>query len=222
MYESIRTGEPAFDQIYGKHFFDYLADHPEDAEIFNASMTAHHNPATISVVAEGYDFSRFSTIVDIGGGHGALLQGILAANPKLRGILFDLPEVVAGAKPAPPAIAGRFEIAGGDFFDSVPGGADAYMIRSVLGDWKDEDALRILRTCRRAILPNGTLVLLETLVESQDGRPNGSWGDLLMFVLAGGRERTLSELEALLAAAGFSAPSLIINQGRSIMESHPV
>lgn len=140
LYDSVRTGEPAFPRIFGQHFFQYLSAHPNDAEIFNTVMTQGIQWTTPALLA-AYDFSRFQCIVDVGGGEGALLRDILAATPELRGILFDLPQVVAGA----PAIlsgdvAVRCQIVSGSFFDSVPEGASAYLMKGVIHDWPDDDA----------------------------------------------------------------------------------
>ena len=221
MYESVRTGQPAFDRIYGQHFFDYLAAHPGDAAVFDAAMTAHFNPAFVARIVDAYDFSQFSTIVDVGGGQGAMLKGILLANPRLHGILFDLPNVVAGAVLPGEELAGRAEVVPGSFFGRIPEGADAYLFRSVLGDWDDEHVLKILKSCRQAIPTHGTLLLMEGVVP-KGTVPKVGWGDLLMLVLVGGRERTLSDFESLLQQTGFSAPRIVTKEGISILESHPI
>lgn len=153
--EAVATGQPAFDRIYGASLFDYLATHPADAAIFNASMSSS-SPVASGIVLAAYDFSRFQRIVDVGGGQGALLHGILSANPKLHGVLTDRPAVVAGVTALRTgAVADRCEIVGGDFFESVPAGADGYILSFVVHDWNDEDSIRILRNCRLAIRPDG-------------------------------------------------------------------
>jgi hypothetical protein len=164
-------------------------------------------------------------MVDVGGGQGALLYGILSANPKLRGVLFDLPSVAASAaslRNGP--IAGRCEIVGGDFFQGVPEGADAYLMRVVIHDWNDEDALKILRNCRSAIATHGKLVLVESILKPPNQRDVGRFNDLTMLVLApGGRERTEPEFTELLRAAGFSLTRVIpATPLTSIIESRPV
>jgi SAM-dependent methyltransferase len=220
LHEAIRTGDPAFEVVYGAPFFKYLGEHPDDAAVFNAAMSSM--PSYIAALVEAYDFSRFERIVDVGGGHGAKLFAILSANPRLRGVLYDLPTVVAGA-PAPrdAAIASRCEIVGGDFFDGVPDGADAYLLSGIVHDWGDEAAATILRNCRRAIRPDGTLLLVETML-TPSSDPSRALMDVLMMVLTGGRERTEAELASLLRHAGFSLTRLIPTAGASILESRPV
>jgi SAM-dependent methyltransferase len=167
-----------------------------------------------------YDFSRFERLVDVGGGEGGLLRGILEATPRLHGVLFDLPSVVAGAASILKGeIAERCQIVGGDFFESVPGGADAYLMKGIIHDWPDDDAAKILRNTRRAIRPGGTLLLCESTVDSSS-YPAGLM-ELLMLVL-GGRERSEAEFRALLAATGFSLTRVIPTEMHSLIECHPV
>jgi len=217
--ESVRTGESAFQRVFGQCFFEHLADHPADATVFNNVMT-QGIAWTIHALLAAYDFSHFEQLVDVGGGEGALLRDILTATPKLKGVLFDLPQVVARASAILHGdVASRCQIVGGSFFDSVPEGADAYLLKGVIHDWPDEDALRILRNTRRAIPSDGTLVLIERVVDSA-ARPAGLM-DLLMLVI-GGRERTEAELRSLLAAAGFSLTRIIQTEADPLIECHPV
>jgi SAM-dependent methyltransferase len=163
--------DPAFERIFGQQFFQYLAARPEDAAVFNAAMTQGIAWTSDALLA-AYDFSRFEQLVDVGGGEGALLRDILRATPRLHGVLFDQPPVVAGAsKIFAGEIAERCKIVGGDFFVSVPEGVDAYLMKGVIHDWPDQDAARILRNTRRAIRPGGTLLLSESTVDSSSGRP---------------------------------------------------
>jgi hypothetical protein len=219
LYESVRTGEPAFPRIFGKPFFEYLADHPQDAEVFDAAMTqgiAFTSPALLAA----YDFSRFQVVVDVGGGEGALLREILLATPGLRGILFDLPQTVARAGEVLNAeLATRCRIVGGSFFDSVPDSGDLYLLKGILHDWPDEDAVRILRTTRRAIAPTGTLLLIENLVDGAD-RPVGVM-ELLMLVI-GGRERTTADFRSILASSGFEMIRTVPAGWSSLIECRPV
>jgi hypothetical protein len=217
--ETVRTGRTAFDGTFGSPFFEYLAAHDDDAAIFNAAMSSM--PAYIDAVVQAYDFSRFERIVDVGGGHGALLTGILAANPRTSGVLHDFPSVVAGAPRAPDGVAGRLEIAGGDFFEGVPAGADAYILSGILHDWNDEAAAAILRNCRRAITPNGTLVILDTVLTASS-HPMSALMDLLMMVLTGGRERTEAEFRTLLEKSGFALGALTPTGGATLLEARPV
>jgi SAM-dependent methyltransferase len=220
LFETIRTGQPAFELVYRAPFFEYLAEHPDDAAVFNAAMSSL--PAYIAALVQAYDFSKFECIVDVGGGHGAKLVAILSANPRLRGVLFDLPSVVEGATAVRRgAVGDRCEIVGGDFFEQVPSGADGYLLSGIVHDWGDDAALKILRNCRRAIRSDGTLLLVETvLTPSSD--PSQALMDVLMMVLTGGRERSEADFESLLREAGFSLTSVIPTAGASILESRPV
>jgi hypothetical protein len=219
LQESVRTGEASFERIFGQRFFQYLATHPDDAAVFNAVMTQGVAWTTPALLA-AYDFSRFDRLVDVGGGEGALLRDLLSATPALRGVLFDLPQVVARApRILTGGVAARCEIIGGDFFDSVPEGGDVYLLKGVIHDWPDEDAARILRNTRRAIHQGGILLLIERIVDSA-ARPAGVM-ELLMLVI-GGRERTESEFRSLLAATGFALTRIILIEGSSLIECHPV
>ena len=218
LYESVCTGEPAFQRIFGQHFFEYLGDHPADAAVFNAAMTQGISWTTPALLA-AYDFSRFRQLVDVGGGGGALLRDILAATPKLQGVLFDLPAVVAGSSGVLTGdIAARCRVVGGNFFDSVPEGADAYLLKGVIHDWPDDHAAGILRNVRRAMRPDSTLLLIEGIVDSETG-PTGLL-DLLMLVI-GGRERSEADFHSLVGAAGFSLTRVIPTGASSLIECHP-
>jgi SAM-dependent methyltransferase len=216
---SVRTGGASFERIFGQRFFDYLEGHAEDGALFHAVMTqgvAWTSPALVAA----YDFSRFERLVDVGGGEGALLRDILSAAPGLRGVLFDLPQALARAPEVLTSeIAARCEIVGGDFFDSVPAGADAYLLKGIIHDWPDEDAARILRNTRRAIRPGGTLLLIENIVDSTLRRPGMM--ELLMLVL-GGCERTEADFRSLLASTGFAISRIIPSEASPVIECHPV
>lgn len=219
LYESVRTGEPAFRRIFGESFFEYLAGHPAEAALFNTAMT-QGTAWTAPALLAAYDFSRFERLLDVGGGEGALLRDILAANAGLRGVLFDLPSVVAGAgEVLKGEVAARCEIVGGSFFERVPEGADAYLLKGVIHDWPDEDAMKILRNTGRAMRGGGTLLLIEKIVDSAT-RPAGLI-DLLMLVI-GGRERSEADFRSLLASAGFSLTRIIATEVSSVIECHPV
>lgn len=216
---TIQTGQTAFERVYQAPFFEYLADHPSDAAVFNAAMSSL--PAYIAAIVEAYDFSKFERIVDVGGGHGAKLAAILSANPQLHGVLLDLPEVITGASVLREGdLANRCKIVGGDFFEGVPGGADAYLLSGIIHDWNDEAAVRILKNCRRAIQPDGRLLLVETVL-TPTSDPRRALMDVLMMVLTGGRERTEGELRTLLQGAGFSLLQMISTPGASVIESRP-
>jgi hypothetical protein len=192
LLHSVRTGENAFRAIHGVDVWEYRARHPEEGAIFDAAMTGFSRRVNAAVAA-AHDFGRYGVIVDVGGGHGALLAGILAHHPGVRGVLFDQPAVVASAD------AEGVEIVGGSFFESVPAGGDAYLLKSILHDWQDEPAIEILRTCRRAAR-TGTALLV---IERQFALPATKLSDLNMLVGPGGRERTAEEYAALLAAASY-------------------
>lgn len=223
LHRTVMTGQPAFHRIHGESLFDYLAKRPDDAAIFDAAMTSR-SAIDLSAVLGAYDFSEFKRIVDVGGGHGALLHGILAANPKLRGVLADQPAVVAGAATLRTgSVADRCELVGGDFFTSVPEGADAYIMKRIIHDWNDEDSLKILRNCRRAIRPDGKLLLIEQVLKPANEPDPGKLMDLNMLLLLGGQERTEAEFAALLRQAGFSLTRVIPTaSAMSIVESQPV
>jgi hypothetical protein len=201
---SVRTGESAFEHVHGAAGFDHFRDHPEDGRVLNAAMTAVSGLVIAPVVA-ACEFASGSKIVDVGGGQGALLAAILAANPDAHGLVFDLPHVVdgAGRAAADAGVADRCEYVGGDFFESVPSGGDAYVLSNVVHDWDDADAVRILANCRNAMNPNGRVMLVEAVLP--DGvRPSGAkWIDLEMLVMArGARQRTGAEYADLLQRAG--------------------
>ena len=202
--DAIRTGEAVLPKLRGKPGFELLADEPELAEIFNRAMTSVSELAVASVIA-AYDFSRYDTIVDVGGGHGRLLAAILGAAPRSRGILFDLPEVVPGA-PAVLAehdVADRVRVVEGSFFDAVPYGGDAYVLKNVIHDWPDEDPVKILGNVRTAAGVGKHVLLVEFVIPSHSREFMGKWMDLAMLVAAAGRERTPDEYGQLLGRAGF-------------------
>lgn len=220
---SVRTGQVAFEKSFGKGVFDYLADHPEEAADFHGGMAGWSKQTAAAVVA-AYDFSGFGTIVDVGGGTGSLLAGILAATPSARGVVFDSPHVVsqAGATLASAGVADRARTEGGDFFRAVPDGGDAYLMRHIIHDWDDERAATILRNCRKAIRPEGKVLLMEVVIPPGNGPSFGKLLDLEMLVIAGGRERTEEEYGALFAAAGFRLARVIPTPSPlSIIEAVP-
>ena len=220
LFETISTGQTAFSQLYGMPFFSYLANHPEYAKVFNDAMSAGSSDYVKDLLA-AYDFSKFERIVDVGGGQGELLRGILKTNPTTHGVLFDLPAVVAetGILKAD-TMAGRCEVIAGDFFEEVPQAGDVYILKTIIHSYDDEDALRILKVCRRAIKENGRLLLLE-IVLTAASKPGSALMDMMDLVL-GGRERTEEEFGKLLSRAGFSLLRVIPARNFSILESRPV
>ena len=210
LHESVRTGRPMAREALGGELFDWYARNPEEAAWFSAAM------GDLSALAAGelvrvYDFSRVRTVADVGGAHGVLLAAVLRANPSARGILFDLPHVIATAADAIAAegLSSRCELASGDFFEAVPEGADLHLLKQIVHDWDDERAGRLLRNCHRALAPGGTLLLVEMVVPA-DNRPSPAQAmDLNMLVLLGGRERTEEEYRGLLGGAGFRLERVI-------------
>lgn len=202
--DAIRTGEPVVPKLRGKPMFEYLADDPEFAEIFNNAMTSFSELA-IAPVTAGYDFSPYTTIVDVGGGHGRLLSAILEATPGARGVLFDLPQVLRGAPAvlAERRIHDRVDVVSGSFFDAIPEGGDAYVMKNVIHDWPDDDAVRILGNVRKAAAAGKKVLLVEFVIPSHDREFPGKVVDLEMLVVAGARERTADEYRRLLSHAGF-------------------
>jgi C-methyltransferase len=204
LVDSVRTGNAVVAALRGKESFEYFAEQPELAELFNQTMTSISKLTDACVVA-GYDFGAYPTIVDVGGGHGPLLAAILAAAPASRGVLYDLPLVVASAPILLRAhnVADRVQIAEGSFFDSVPGGGDAYVLKNIMHDWPDEKAVQILRNVRAAAGPQATVLLVELVIPTHDRDFAGKWADLEMLLNLASRERTAAEYRDLLNQAGF-------------------
>jgi hypothetical protein len=207
---SIRTGKPAFDHIHGKPIFDYLAEHPESAKIFDAAMTGVHGAETAGMIA-AYNFAAFRTLVDVGGGNGTTIAGILEANTTLRGILFDLPHVVERSRVQLKArgLEARCNVAGGSFFEQIVPGGDAYMFRHIIHDWDDEKALLILRNCRKVVPAGGKLLVVESVIPAGNGPAFSKLLDLTMLVVPGGKERTEAEYRTLFTAAGFQLTRIV-------------
>lgn len=221
--DSIRQGKTAIELEFGKKPFEYLTGDPEVAHLFNRAMTAVSALAGDAFVA-AYDTSRLRRIVDVGGGHGRLLASIIAATPDARGVLCDMPSVVAGAPPilAKYNVEARIDVEGGDFFQSVPSGGDLYVMKSVIHDWQDTEAAKILASIRRAATPTSKLALYETVVPGPNDKHFAKFLDLEMIVHGGGRERTRDEYAALLTGAGFRMTRVIRTAGpMSIVEALP-
>ncbi len=204
LHHSVATGQTAFDHLHGMSVWEYRERNPDEGRLFQDAMTATTMLVVRSVLA-AYDFSRFGTVADVGGGRGSLLQGILEANPGLRGILFDVPAAIREAAVlfGQSGLSARCRFLEGSFFESVPEGADAYVLSRVLHDWTDEQAIRILQKTRRAMAGGAALLLVERVLDSQDPSPEATLTDIHMLVMTGGRERTTEEFGGLLAASGF-------------------
>jgi hypothetical protein len=200
---SLRTGKPAFDQAHGAPIFDWLAAHPDEASLFGETMIGFHG-AEPAAVAAAYDFSGLRTVVDVGGGTGNLLTTILAAQPGPHGVLFDLPHVVreASALIQKRGLTDRVEIQSGSFFEKVPEGGDAYLLSHIIHDWTEEQCITILGHCRRAMKPDGRLLVVEMVLPPGDAPHPGKMLDMMMLVVPGGQERTADEYRALFGKAG--------------------
>ena len=221
---SIQTGKTAFEKIYGMPIFDWMADHPEQAATFDAAMVAVHGRET-SAMLDAYDFSSIGTLADVGGGNGSVLRGILARFPKLRGMLCDLPGVVERAKPliAKAGLQDRLQTVPTNFFESVPAGADAYLMRHIIHDWADRESLVILKNIRRVIRPDGRLLVVEGIVPSGNDPSFTKILDLNMLVIPGGKERTEDEYRKLYEEAGFKLNSITPTKSDvSVIEGRPV
>jgi SAM-dependent methyltransferase len=221
LLHSVRTGGPAFNQVYGMGLYPYLAQHPEAAEVFNAGMASlpRHQAAL-----EIYEFGDAGTIVDVGGGNGRLITAILRAHPEQRGILYDLPEVVASARERleREGLGERCQVVGGGFMESVPAGGDLYLLSDVLHNWDDSQALTILANCRKVMAAAGRLVVIQEVLPANNDDAIGRFSDLNMLILLGGRERTADDFRELLSTAGFAMSRIIPTRvSYSVIEAVP-
>lgn len=204
LMHSVKTGEIAFDSLYGMDIWQYFEKNPDDAAVFNDSMSGT-STAVNDAITSRYDFSAFGTLVDVGGGHGGLITGILKKNPRLKAILFDAPEVIEGSRKKIYAagIGDRCEMVSGNFFESVPAGGDAYIMKWIIHDWDDDRSIQILRNCREHMSPDSRLILVDCVVPENDDPDFSKFFDLNMLVMTGGKERTETEFRELLQKAGF-------------------
>ena len=220
---SVRTGEPVFHRVFRAELFEYLQMNPAEGEIFNAAMSDFSRQIAAAVV-QAYDFAGVRRLVDVGGGHGALITTVLRAHPEMTGALCDLPHVAEGARTAiaDAGLAQRCEIVGGDFFQSVPPGGDAYVLSWIIHDWDHARAVALLRNCRRALRDTGRLLLVESVVPPGDALHPSKLVDFVMLIGLGGQERTEEEYAALLVEAGFSLRRVIRTASpMSILECLP-
>jgi hypothetical protein len=219
----LRTGETGMARAHGRGIFDFLAGSPDEASHFNAAMIGMHGSEP-AAVAEAYDFAGIGTLIDVGGGSGNLLTTILKANPALRGVLFDLPHVVVEAERAIAAagVADRCSVAPGDFLVSVPEGGDAYLLSHIIHDRDEQTCLRILANCRRAMRPDGRLLIVESIIRPDDGPDPRKILDLVMLVIPGGQERSADEHGVLLEQAGFGLSRVVPTRSPvSVVEARP-
>ncbi len=212
LLHSVETGKPAIEHLYGKPAFECFASMPELAYAFNEGMTAISADLAPAVL-DAYDFSGVGTLMDVAGGHGYFLCQALKRHPQMKGILLDQPSVVEGAKCVlcDMQVEDRCQPVGGNFFEHIPAGADAYYLQHIVHDWNDEAALKILRNVRQALAgrPHGRLIVVDMVVP-EDSRPHpAKLLDLLMLMFPGGRERTEQEWRELLAKAGFTITRIV-------------
>jgi len=213
LLQSIKTGGPAFKHVHGEDVWSYRATRPEESAIFDRAMGAGTSTFAEAIMAVT-DFGRFRHIVDVGGGDGSFLTALLGAHGRLTGTLFDQSHVIE----APGALSGRPEIdqrcrkVAGDFFEGVPSGADAYLLKWILHDWDDEGVVKILCSCRRAMKPESKLIVVEHMIGPPHTRALATLMDLNMMVVTGGRVRTSGELTCLLEEAGLRAASITPTQ----------
>ncbi len=223
LLHSVQTGETAFDQLHGQGLFEYLGHHPDAAQVFNANMTSMTTPEARAVLA-AYDFSSSRVVVDIGGGHGALVSAILNAHPHLRAVVLDLPAVIEGTRTRleSAGLADRSELIGGSFFEVIPAGGDTYTLKDILHDWDDSQATLILRQCRAAMRADAKLLVIERIIPPGNDPAVGKLIDIDMMVLTGGQERTEAEYRALLEGAGFRPQRVVSTDAEiSIIEAVP-
>jgi len=220
---SVQTGKPGFDKAMGMPVFDFLAKNPELASLFSETMVGFHGQEP-AAIASAYDFSGLGTIVDVGGATGNLLAAVLAKTPGARGILFDLPHVVRDAPALLQArgLAGRVTIEAGSFFERVPAGGDAYLLSHIIHDWSEAQCLTILGHCRRAMKPDGRLLIIEMVLPPGNEPHPGKMLDIMMLVGPGGQERTAAEYGTLLGQAGFRLTRVVPTPSAvSVVEAAP-
>lgn len=205
LLHSVQTGESAFEHLHEMSFFQYIQENPATGEVFDRAMTENSSAKT-QAITRSYDFAEIKTVVDVGGGAGSLIAAILRNNPHLKGILFDLPQVV---KKAPPILknagaSDRCQFVEGDFFTTIPFGGDACLLKHIIHNWDDEKAIAILRNCRRAMGQKGKVLVIERVILPGNEPAFGKLLDLEMLVMtSGGRERTEEEYRELFTTAGF-------------------
>lgn len=220
---SIQTGQPAWEHVHRMPIFEYIGQHPEAAQIFDQAMTSL-SAGEAPAIVDAYDFSGIRKLADIGGGQGLLLRTILKSHPKMTGVLFDRPDALQGTQEllAQDGLADRCEVVPGDFFQSVPEGANAYLLKYVIHDWDDERSLAILRNCRRAMTNDARLLLVETIVPAPGTSHFAKLSDLEMLVVVGAKERTVDEYSRLFERAGFRLIRVVpTTEPASILEAAP-
>ena len=222
LLHSVRTGENAFQHLHGNDVWTYRSTRPEESELFDRAMTSNSRRFNTELLA-AYDFGRFGTIVDVGGGNGAFIAAILAANTNLKGFLFDQTQVVSAAHAllVKAGVSDRCQVVGGSFFESVPAGADAYVLRAVIHDWDDDKSIQILNVVRHSMPARGFVLLVERVIAPPNEGRDAKFSDLNMLVAPGGRERTTEEFAALLEASGLQLNRIVEAGALCIVEARP-
>jgi len=219
LLEAVRTGDAGFVRAYGMPAFEFFGKNPDRGAVFDKAMTGHHGPEADPML-DAYDFSVFSELVDVGGGNGSLLMAILKRHQNMRGVLFDLPRVVERAQESVgrSGSQSRCRLVGGTFLEAVPAGADAYLLRHVLHDWRDEDAATILANCRSAMKPQGKVLVVEIVVPAGNDPSFAKWMDLMMITY-GGKERSEKQYRKLFSQAGLELTRVVPTKaGISVIE----
>ncbi len=217
---SIQTGERGFDHTYGAFYFDWIVQNPAEGKIFNDAMTSMSLGSGQAVVA-GYDFTGIRKLVDVGGGHGMLLAAILQKYPDLQGVLFDAAPVISQANAVLEAagVAERCELVSGNFFQSVPAGGDAYIMKHIVHDWSDDECVTFLSHCREGMTPGGKMLVVEMVLPEPNVPAPSKFLDLEMLLFMTGCERTESEYRALLERAGFTFSRIVSAPPYSVIEA---
>ncbi len=204
LLHSVQTGQTAFDSLHQMSLFEYLSQSPEAARIFNENMTAMTTQEALAVVG-AYDFSQVPVVVDVAGGHGVLVTNVLRANPQVHAIVFDQPSVVEGTRVLMESagLSERCQVIGGSFFETIPEGGDVYLLKDILHDWNDPQAVAILHNLRQSMDGSAKLLVIERIIQPGNDPMVGKIIDITMLVMTGGRERTEVEYRGLLKAGGF-------------------
>jgi hypothetical protein len=217
--DTVRKGSTVFEEIFGAPLFEFLAGDEERGRIFHTALDDLSATEHGGVVAS-YGFPETGTVVDVGGGRGGLLHEALTKNPGLRGVLLDHESVVASHRLEDPAIAGRWQTVAGDFFTDMPSGGDVYLLKRILHDWSDSDAVRLLLACRKAMSGQGRILVIDTVVPPGNDPDPSKLSDLAMMVVFDGKERTKEELASLFTQAGLKLNRIIPTPGTlSIVEA---
>jgi hypothetical protein len=224
LFSCPQSGQPSFEKTYGKAFFEYLGENNGPAQVFNDAMTSISTVASAAVV-DGYDFTGINKLVDVGGGHGALLCSILEKYPQMHGLLIDAPSVISGTNEAIEArgLSKRCEAVDGDFFASVPAGGDAYIMKHIIHDWDDERASTILRCCHQQMPAEGRLLVVEMVIPEGNAPSFGKLMDLEMLVLLHSYERSEEEYRELFKQSGFNLTRVVATKSAySVIEGVPI